>query len=219
MVSTMFTQVIKFMVNSLPAYSQIDLFFAQFPSLKTRQALGKRGFAISCTTNSIAGRFQDTETLKQELNVDVTVSMEFLTGSGKIIKPVEAEKDTEAIWRRVEGCLMEAIDRLDEMRQKEGDMIALDLTGRLDTIESIVTQIEQTSENLMPIYQERLKGRIEELTKGLVEIDGTSRLAASPASRAPSPGGARGGLRGSASPRRDFAPPTPRESLRRSELR
>jgi uncharacterized protein (TIGR00255 family) len=75
------------------------------------------------------------------------------------------------MWDKIERCLIEATNGLDDMRKKEGQMIATDLSKRLDDIETTIKQIEKTSENLLPAYQERLKGRIEELTRGIVEID------------------------------------------------
>jgi len=111
------------------------------------------------------------EKLKEEMNMNVTVSMEFLTGSGRIFKPVENEKDADAAWERIERCLIEAVDSLNGMRQKEGTTMAEDLSKRLDDIETFIRQIEKASENILLVYQERLKGRIEELTKGLIELD------------------------------------------------
>ena len=111
------------------------------------------------------------EKLKEEMNMNVTVSMEFLTGSGRIFKPVENEKDADAIWERIENCLIEAVDSLNGMRQKEGTTIGKDLSKRLDDIETFIRQIEKASENILLVYQDRLKSRIEELTKGLIEID------------------------------------------------
>jgi len=109
--------------------------------------------------------------LKDELNMDVSVSIEFLAGAGRIFKPVEQEKDPENLWDRIKACLVKAIDSLEDMRRKEGDTIATDLSMRLDMIESTVQQIAEISENLMPVYQEKLKSRIEELTKGIIDID------------------------------------------------
>jgi len=109
--------------------------------------------------------------LKDELNMDVTVSMEFLSGSGRILRPVENAKDVDMMWDLIEKCLIEAMNSLDEMRKKEGLMIEKDLSKRLDDIETSIKQIEKISENMLEVYQERLKGRMEELTKGMVEIN------------------------------------------------
>ena len=57
------------------------------------------------------------------------------------------------------------------MRKKEGDFISDDMNKRLDHIENSVATIEKDANNLVPIYQERLKERITSLTRGLVEID------------------------------------------------
>ncbi len=109
--------------------------------------------------------------LKDELNMDVSVSLEFLAGSGRILRPVENVKNADTTWDRVEQCLIQAMDSLDEMRGKEGLMIAADLSKRLDEIETSIRQIENASENMLLVYQERLKGRMEELTRGMADID------------------------------------------------
>jgi len=119
-----------------------------------------------------ARSFSDALTkLKEDAKMDVTVSMEFLTGSSRILKPTDKEKDTDTIWERIESCLLEAVSSLEEMREKEGRMIAQDLSNRLNAIEVSVKKIEKASESLLPVYQERLRSRIEELTKGIVELD------------------------------------------------
>ncbi|MBW2606785.1 MAG: DUF1732 domain-containing protein [Deltaproteobacteria bacterium] len=57
------------------------------------------------------------------------------------------------------------------MRSKEGNFIAADITKRLDYIENCLTQIKDKSHDLLAYYQQRLKERIDSLTKGIVEIE------------------------------------------------
>jgi uncharacterized protein (TIGR00255 family) len=65
----------------------------------------------------------------------------------------------------------EALNNLIEMRKKEGEFIALDITSRINRIEESVHLIEKESSDLLSHYQQRLKERIVDLTRGMVEID------------------------------------------------
>lgn len=133
------------------------------------EAIEKEAFEVDIQK---AGSYRDALIrLKKELDLDITLSIDFLAGPGGIFKPVENEKDADRIWNRIEPCLKEALDGLDDMRCNEGAMIAKDLEKHLNNIETAVREIEEVSENLLPIYRDRLKRRMEELTQAVVEID------------------------------------------------
>lgn len=109
--------------------------------------------------------------LKEEFGIEAQVSLELLTGAGGIIKPAEVDTDIKGCWLVVRECLDSAIDDLMSMRDREGLFIAGDLAARLACIETHVDQIETASRDLLQHYQERLKERINALTRGVVEID------------------------------------------------
>jgi uncharacterized protein (TIGR00255 family) len=111
--------------------------------------------------------------LHQELGSDATISVETLLAGGNMIQAVEVEKDLDAIWPRVSGCLDRALADLDAMRQVEGDNLARDFEQRLDAIEAMLAQIQEQAAGLPAIYRQRLKERIDALTHGIVEIDET----------------------------------------------
>ena len=108
--------------------------------------------------------------LKNDLTIDNLLSV------GGMIRPADAVNDSDSTWQTVKVCLSQALEDLDTMRCKEGDFIADDLAGRLDYIESCLTEIKTDSANLIERYQERLLERITVLTKETVEID-AERLA------------------------------------------
>ncbi|MDO9565876.1 MAG: YicC/YloC family endoribonuclease [Candidatus Desulfaltia sp.] len=114
--------------------------------------------------------------LKNRLNIDAEISLDIMANVAGIIKPVENTNDIEGCWAVVKDCISNALDELCLMRQKEGDFIAGDIASRLDYIEKTTGQIAKISDNLLPMYQDRLKERIQALTKGLVELD-TGRIA------------------------------------------
>jgi uncharacterized protein (TIGR00255 family) len=109
--------------------------------------------------------------IKDELDLSGELSIDHFIGLGGIIKPMETIRDTEIVWPVVENCLSQALGEHDVMRRKEGDFIAKDLSRRLDFIEDCINQIDQNSQGLLPLYQERLEERIAALTRGIVEID------------------------------------------------
>ena len=96
---------------------------------------------------------------------------DFLMGSAGIIRFVEPEKNLEAVWPGLKQCLESTLDDVDAMRQKEGEYIAQDFKSRLTFIQKCLDQIRQSAEDLLSHYQERLKDRINDLTKGSVDID------------------------------------------------
>ncbi len=109
--------------------------------------------------------------LKDQLNLHSEISMDLLIREGGIIRPAEIDRDMEAVWSVVRDCIDEALKNLVEMRKKEGEFIALDITGRINRIEKSVHRIEKESRDLLFHYQQRLKERIAALTRGMVEIE------------------------------------------------
>jgi uncharacterized protein (TIGR00255 family) len=109
--------------------------------------------------------------LKKEFNLGSDISIEHLLNLGGILKPVEPADKPDSLWTTIKDCLIQGLDALEIMRQKEGDFIAGDLSARLDLIEGCLAEIKGDSGALLQQYQERLKERIAALTRETVEID------------------------------------------------
>ncbi len=110
--------------------------------------------------------------LKGILQISTEIPIEIIARAEGVIIPAEVEKDTESEWPLIADCLNEAIERIDEMRIKEGEHIARDFIIRLDDIGSSLSRIEEESRGLPLYYQERLKERISALTRDTVVLDG-----------------------------------------------
>ncbi len=109
--------------------------------------------------------------LKTELNLSSEIAIEQFLGAGGFVQPAEVISDLDKDWHVIQASINMAMVDLVAMRKKEGDFISDDMKKRLDHIENSVATIEKDANNLVPIYQERLKERITSLTRGLVEID------------------------------------------------
>jgi len=109
--------------------------------------------------------------LKDQLDFHSEITVDLLVREGGVIRSVEIDRDMDAVWPVVRDCVDEALNNLVEMRKKEGEFIALDITDRINRIEKSVHLIEKESSDLLYHYQQRLKERIVALTRDMVEID------------------------------------------------
>ena len=85
----------------------------------------------------------------------------------------------EAFFAAAESAANLALDDLQQMREKEGELLAHELSSRLDDIETRLGPIESESGNIRDEYQERLGKRIGELlakSESQIELD-QARLA------------------------------------------
>jgi len=111
-----------------------------------------------------------------QLNNDLNLSFEkislgMILGAEGIVKPAMVETDTEFLWPVISKSLERAADLLYIMRNQEGEYICKDFKNRLDYIEKNIEEIESKTKGILNLYQERLKKRIIDLTKGVVDID------------------------------------------------
>ena len=127
--------------------------------------------AFEVDETTAAAYYRSLVRLIERLHLKTEITLEHMIHVQGIIKPAETEKDTEACWEVRRPCLAQALADLDAMKRKEGDFLAGDFKARLSAIETVVEEIRKDAEDLLPIYRDRLKDRIEALTQGMVEID------------------------------------------------
>jgi len=112
------------------------------------------------------------ETLRQETraaaDVDV-VALLRLPGviSGLGVTAPQNEESVEQLGRALEGCLRQALIKLDEMRRAEGAHLVDELQKRLTKIEGEADQVRVLAETLRPAFARRLEARLKELLGGV----------------------------------------------------
>ena len=109
--------------------------------------------------------------LKKNLGLDSPISLDLFIAAKGLLTPVENEVAMEDLLPAVTESVIEAVDDLSIMREREGQFIADDLTKRLDFIEKTIHHIETASSDLAAKYRDRLQERIASLTKGIVDLD------------------------------------------------
>jgi len=109
--------------------------------------------------------------LKDRYAWGIQMPLDFLAGSSGVSRPIKEMADSQEAWPLIESCIETVLTELVAMRKTEGDNIAADISNRLDIIEKKLEKIREGTDNLLPIYQRRLKDRIELLTEGMIDLD------------------------------------------------
>jgi uncharacterized protein (TIGR00255 family) len=77
---------------------------------------------------------------------------------------VTKEQDDEAeVWAGVSAAAAEALESFLQMRQAEGERLAADLSGKLDTLDGMLAQIEALEPGVAENYRNRLLTKLKEL--------------------------------------------------------
>jgi uncharacterized protein (TIGR00255 family) len=109
--------------------------------------------------------------LKDGLKIDSELPLANLLGVPGVIQAADKSTAAETYWPLMSASLDQAMDALDRMRQKEGSYIAQDFDDRLEFLEKGLGEVEAATDGVLEAYRDRVKSRVEALTKGIVELD------------------------------------------------
>jgi uncharacterized protein (TIGR00255 family) len=126
----------------------------------------------------IAGYVSALRGMQQEFNIGGELDINVLARLPGALQPSRDGID-ENIVAGIETALAEGLDELERMRAQEGETLRLEMSERIDRIDSLVPTIENAAAGLVDAYRARLQKRINELLSRngqLVEVD-PARLA------------------------------------------
>ncbi len=127
----------------------------------------------------IAGFIGALRIMQQEFNVAGEPDINVLARIPGAMQPARDGLD-EKMVAGIAQATDEALDELEQMRQREGEALALEMHGRLDEIMRHVPLIEAGANNLVDAYRARLQKKIVDMLardgNPAIEIDG-ARLA------------------------------------------
>jgi len=78
----------------------------------------------------------------------------------------EGEEEQEKLGKALDGCLGEALAKLDEMRRAEGQHLTGELRDRLTQISQHADKVRGLAATLRPAFARRLENRLKELLGG-----------------------------------------------------
>lgn len=108
--------------------------------------------------------------LSQDYGVDPHISLSTLAGINDLFLVVEREQDEDVIKDIVLESLEEALDKVVDMRIREGQKLKEDILMRGRLIGDMVDTIEARSPMVVEEYRTKLKNRLEELIEA-TELD------------------------------------------------
>ena len=148
--------------------------------IKTKVQRGKLNIVIHFKKNGIEnGVSVDADKLKAQLTlikkvkndagIKEDVKLEHLLNSKEIFTTSDSEIN-KAELDIVKSALIKALDKLIQMKKKEGAELSKDFSNRVENISKKVSEIEKDYKKSIEEYHNKLKQRIQELM-GNAEID------------------------------------------------
>ncbi len=108
--------------------------------------------------------------LKETLELKETPTLSMLVGLPDVMKSIPCIEDEEEITKQLLLSTSLAVEKLDEMRCKEGSILAQDLIQRAGAIREMTEQIERIAPKMIETYRNKLQERIKELMGNSFEI-------------------------------------------------
>ena len=105
--------------------------------------------------------------MRSELGLEGDVTVHDLVGLEGVVGLAETSLDPGPAAECLERALSAALDALEEMRRREGEALARDLTARLVAIEKGASAIGAAAPQSVEGYRDRLAARVAELSRGM----------------------------------------------------
>ena len=99
--------------------------------------------------------------LAKDLRLGGSVSLDILVRAPGVLQTNEEMADAEDFWPAVEAALKKALSALVRVRQREGDHLRTDLSGRVAAMRKAVARVKRQAPLVQQRYREQLLGRIQ----------------------------------------------------------
>jgi len=105
--------------------------------------------------------------VKARLGLEGAVTLADVVGADGVVRLDERALDLDAAREALRPALAVALDALVAMRMREGEALARDLGGRLDSVDALVQRAEALVPQSVEHHRARLAERVEELSRGI----------------------------------------------------
>ena len=107
--------------------------------------------------------YEALKSLKDTFALEGEITPVALAKFPDVLTVTRAEEDLEAVAADICTVLDKALQAYNEMRAVEGQRLADDISGRVSTIESVVTKVEERSPQTVAEYRARLTAKMNEV--------------------------------------------------------
>ncbi len=112
--------------------------------------------------------------IQTEYGLGGEVTVQTVAGRPEIFSQTKPDEDMEEVWAAVEPVARKAFESFLSMRKTEGERLASDMLGHLQTLEAIRNELAERAPQVVAESNDRMQARIRELL-GAVPAD-ESRL-------------------------------------------
>ena len=146
----------KALVQKTVSRGKVDVFV----TIDTVEAEG----SVVRVDTALAGEYlQAIRALKDQFGLPEDVTALSLARMPDVLTVTKAEEDLEAVSGDICSVLEEALAAYQAMRATEGEKLAADIAGRLDTIEALTGKVEGRSPQTVAEYRQKLLDRMQEV--------------------------------------------------------
>jgi len=121
--------------------------------------------AVTINQDVAAAYVQAVNGLRKQFAIQGEPDLATILRLPGVIGPAAASLDEELakLEEVMAGCLIEALDKLDRMREHEGDVLRDEMLGRLASISGMAAKVGTLAERARPAFAKRLETRLKEL--------------------------------------------------------
>lgn len=138
----------------------------------TINAIGGDDAVVSVNTSLAEGYCKALREIGTQLGLEAPVTAMSVAKFPDVLTVAKAEEDLESIGADICTVLDEAIAAYQQMRAVEGKKLAEDISGRLDTIESLTGEVEKRSPQTVAEYRARLTAKMQEVLQSTTIDEG-----------------------------------------------
>jgi uncharacterized protein (TIGR00255 family) len=133
--------------------------------------------AVGVNREVAAAYLQAVNSLRKEFGIETQPDLAAILRLPGVIGPAAAsiEEELGRLETAVTRCLVESLDKLDHMREQEGNHLREEMSARLRSITKLAAEVEPLAERSRPAFAQRLEQRLKDLL-GEAQLD-PARLA------------------------------------------
>lgn len=147
---------VKEAVSGLVKRGKVDVFVSL-------QSAHESGTVVTADMTLARGYFEAVKALSKELDLKKGVTAYDIARFPDVLTVERKELDRDAAGEALYKLTVRAVNEFNAMRQREGERLRADMLSKLETIEGLVSVVEERSPQTVREYRQRLEARLREL--------------------------------------------------------
>ena len=147
---------VKQAVKATISRGKVDVFISQ-------RAEGASDVKVTLNEAVVAGYVSAMEKMAEQFKLREDISVALVSGMPDVFTVEKPDVDEEQLMNDLLGVVQTALLSYDAMRAKEGQALKNDLTGRGNTIRSLVSQVEEGNAQTVIDYRTKLYNKLQEV--------------------------------------------------------